>query len=59
MAKDSKSQAGMKYAIESILSQGVDEIEKNVNKLYEETRNSIEYVNTGFEKSVNDYIKKT
>lgn len=58
MAKDSKSQAGMKDAIESILSQGVDEIEKNVNKLYEETRYSIEYVNTGSEKIINDYIKK-
>ena len=58
MAKDIKPTGEMKKDIESILSQGVDDIEKNVNHLYEETRNSIEYVNTGFEKSVNNYTKK-
>lgn len=58
MVKDSKTQATMKSAIESILSQGVNEIEKNVNKLYEETKNSIEYVNTDSEKIINNYIKK-
>lgn len=58
MAKDSKTEVNMKSAIESILSQGVDEIEKNVNKLYKETRYSIEYVNTGSEKIINNYIKK-
>lgn len=58
MAEDSKSQINMKGAIESILSCGVDEIEKYVNNLYEETRYSIEYINTGFEKDIKDYIKK-